>query len=133
MRRIGVLELWSDGDGAVESRQFWAQVLRVPQIPASTPTLHHAIFFYHAHILSENEFGSKCTVRLTRFFIKKSKWTLPPILPLLAGDLWCFTFEKKGGGKRKLRQEREIYFFRHGRGVALTNGLQTFLTAISPG
>src|SRR5882724_3055758 len=73
-------------------------------------TFIYAISMYHATIIPENESGSKCTVHLTRFFIKKSKWTLPPILALLAGDLWCFTFAKKRGVLEMFHFCAKIYF-----------------------
>src|SRR5882724_12313775 len=61
-------------------------------------------------ILPENESGSKRTVHLTRFSFGKSKWTLPPILALLARDLWCFTFAEKGGCLKMFLFCVKIYF-----------------------
>src|SRR5882724_1067228 len=79
---------------------------------AGTPILHHSIFIYHAMILPENNSISKRTVHLTRFSFQKSKWTLPPILALLARYLWCFTFAEKGGRKKKIALTRENKFFK---------------------
>src|SRR5882724_6810294 len=61
------------------------------------PQILMLLFHQHGGILPENESGSKRTVHLTRFSFGKSKWTLPPILALLAGDLWVFHFCGKRG------------------------------------